>query len=194
MPKYTGFTAETVESLLLDSGAFFTNFEVGTDTYETAVTAGKLIGATRGGGKFSAIAQIREMPVDGVPGAAKGMERIQRWDVNLIANVLELTKEAIKKSLVAVSEDTSDVDYDVITGKNDIELTDYIDNITWVGTLAGSEKPVIIQVLNAFNQDGLSLSMQENDEGVAALNFKGHYDASDLTAPPFKIYYPKPVA
>ena len=45
MATYSGYTSETPKSLLLDAGAFFKNFYVGTDTFESAVTAGKLIGA-----------------------------------------------------------------------------------------------------------------------------------------------------
>jgi len=190
MPKYTGVTSSTAENLILDSGAFFKDYDVSTDTFETAVTAGKLIGATRGGGEFTALPQIKEVEVDGVPGAVKGLERLTRWDVNLKANVLELSKEVIKMALLAVTDDTTtEIDYDIIEGKTEIEVADYIDNITWVGRLAGSEKPVIIQVFNTFNQDGFGLTMQDENEGVAALNFKAHF--IDATTKPFKIYYPK---
>lgn len=190
MPKYTGVTSSTAENLILDSGAFFKDYDVSTDTFETAVTAGKLIGATRGGGEFTAIPQIKEVEVDGVLGAVKGLERLTRWDVNLKANVLELSKEVIKMALLAVTDDTTtEIDYDIIEGKTEIEVADYIDNITWVGRLSSSEKPVIIQVFNTFNQDGFGLTMQDENEGVAALNFKAHF--IDATTKPFKIYYPK---
>ena len=69
--SYSGFTKKTAEHLLLDAGAFFKNFtyeEGGTsnDTFDSAVKAGKLIGATKGGGEFSAVASIRagERPGD----------------------------------------------------------------------------------------------------------------------------------
>lgn len=71
-PKvYSGFTAKTPEKLLLDAGAFFKNFEVGVDTFESAVTAGKLIGATAGGGVFEAKPDIRPIEIDGVKGCGK---------------------------------------------------------------------------------------------------------------------------
>ena len=52
MRKYSGFTTETAQSLLLNAGAFFKNFDPATDTFDSAVAAGKLIGATKGGGEF----------------------------------------------------------------------------------------------------------------------------------------------
>ena len=196
MPKtYSGFTDKTPEHLLLDAGAFFKNFIVATDTFETAVTAGKLIGATRGGGEFKAVPTIRPMPIDGVKGRAKGLQTIDEWDVSLMSNVLEITKDSLMAALAAAKVDTeTSLDYDIIEGKQTIELSDYIDNITWVGRLSGSAKPVIIQVFNAFNGDGLTLGVNDKGEAVSKMTFLGHYDASALDSPPFKIYYPKPVA
>lgn len=55
MKKFSGFTKSTQEHLLLNAGAYFKNYEVEKDTYDTAVAAGKLLGATRGGGQFNAV-------------------------------------------------------------------------------------------------------------------------------------------
>ena len=188
----SGFTSKTPEHLLLDSGAFFKNFDVATDTFESAVTAGKLIGATRNGGKFDAIPEIRQIEVDGVKGPAKGLEMLDAWNVTIGANVLEITTDTLAMALASTEVDsTTNEKYDIIKANNVIELDDYIDNITWVGTLSGSEEPVIIQVLNALNMGGLSLQTQMKNEAVTALNFTGHYTADDLNTPPFVIYYPK---
>ena len=188
----SGFTSKTPEHLLLDSGAFFKNFDVAADTFESAVTAGKLIGATRSGGKFDAIPDIRPIEVDGVKGPAKGLEMLDAWNVTIGANVLEITTETLVMALASATVDkTTNEKYDIVKANNVIALDDYIDNITWVGTLSGSEEPVIIQVSNALNMGGLSLQTQMKNEAVAALNFTGHYTAEDLGTPPFTIYYPK---
>lgn len=192
MKNYSGFTTETAESLLLNAGAYFKNFDIEEDTFETAVAAGKLLGATSGGGEFSAVPTIRQISVDGVRGRAKGLEVVDSWEVYLKANVLEVKKETLVSALVAGSVDsTSNEDFDVITANGAIELTDYIDNITWVGTLSGSDEPVIIQVYNALNNDGLTLATQDQNQAVVAMTFYGHYTQTDLNTPPFKIFYPK---
>lgn len=194
---YTGYTKKTADHLLLDAGAFFKNFtfvEGGSenDTYDSAVAAGKLIGATKGGGEFSAAPAIRQIEVDGVKGRAKGLEVIDSWDVYLKATVLETTSESIKAALAAATVDAeSDTDYDVITGNAAIGLEDYIDNVTWIGTISGSDKPVIIQVFSGLNADGLKLTMQDKNEGTIPMTFYGHYTDNDLDSPPFKIFYPK---
>lgn len=195
--SFSGFTKNTPDHLLLDAGAFFKDFiyEPGgtsNDTYDSAVTAGKLIGATQGGGEFSAVPSIRQIEVDGVKGRAKGLEVIDSWDVYLKATILETTAESVKVALSAATVDsTSDEDYDVITGNAAIGLDDYIDNVTWIGTLSGSEKPVIIQVYNGLNTDGLKLTVKDKGEATIPATFYGHYPPDDLDSPPFKIFYPK---
>lgn len=190
---YSGFNAKTAEHLMLDAGAFFKNFEVGKDTFETA--SAKLIGATRGGGKFEAKPSVRAIDVDGVKGRAKGLQVIDNWDVSIEANVLEITKETLSAGLAAAGEidSTTVTGYDVVTAKNYIELSDYIGNITYIGKISGQEKPVIIQVYNALNVEGLALQTKDKDEAVISLKFVGSYDPATLDTPPFKIFYPKTV-
>ena len=192
MKKYSGFTTDTTKSLVLDAGAFFKNFEVGTDTFDSAVAAGKLLGATKGGGEFSAVPDIRQIEVDGVAGRGKGLEVINSWDVYLKAKVLEIKESTLQAALCAsvISTSTSVSDYDIIQARNNIELTDYIDNIVWVGTLSGSDDPVIIEVKNALNTDGLKLTTTDKNEAVIEMTFYGHYLQEDLNNPPFAIYYP----
>lgn len=191
MKKYSGFTKSTQEHLLLNAGAYFKNYDVEKDTYDTAVAAGKLIGATRGGGQFDAVPTVRQIQVDGVSGRAKGLEQIDDWDVALQANVLEIKKETLQAALIASKVETATLSgYKKITAKQNIELTDYIDNITWIGTVSGSDEPVIIVVKNALNIGGLQLKTEDKNESVISMKFYGHYEQGELDAPPFEIYYP----
>lgn len=191
---YSGYTPETAQSLLLDAGAFFVNYEVETDDFESAIKAGKLLGATSGGGEFKAVPTIRQIEVDGIKGKTKGLEVIDAWDTSIKANVLEVTRESIAKALCASDIDSSTNDiYDIITARNFINLTDYMDNVTWVGTLSGSDEPVIIQVFNTINLDGLTLTTTDKNQAVIAMTFNGHYTDTTLDMPPFKIYYPKTI-
>jgi hypothetical protein len=192
MKTYSGYTAKTSENLLLDAGAFFVNYDMAADTFDTAVTAGKLLGATRGGGSFSAVPEFRSIEVDGVKGKAKGLQVIDSWEVKMSSNVLEVTKEALAQALASSDLDTvSNTEYDVLTAKNSVDLTDYIDNITYVGTRSGSAEPVIIQIYNVLNKNGLTLETADKGETVVAMEFEGHYDDAELDKPPFSIFYPK---
>ena len=190
-PKvYSGFNSTTAEKLLLDSGAFLKNFVVGTDTFESAVTAGKLIGATSGGGTFTATPEVRTIEIDGVKGAAKGLEVIDEWVVTLMANVKEVSAESIQLALGASTIVDGTTGYKKITANNYIVDEDYVDNVVWVGKLSGSDVPVIIEVLNAISLGGITLNMADKAEGLIPTTFTGHYDSAELDTPPFAIYYP----
>lgn len=192
MTIFSGFTSKTPESLLLDSGAFLKDYDPASDTWETA-KATKLIGATQGGGSFSAVPTIRRIEIDGVKGAAKGLEALDEWVVTLTANVKEVKPEVIAMALASSKTEDSETpaDYQKITANNEIALGDYIDTIAWVGRLSGSQNPVIIVIKNALCTNGLTLTMADKAEGVVALTFTAHYDPADLEKPPFEIYYPK---
>lgn len=188
----SGFNAETKDKLLTGAGAYFKNFVYGEDTYESAKAAGKLVGATQGGGEFKATPSIRQIEVDGVAGKAKGLEVIDSWEVSMAMNLLETTEESLKMSLGIASIDSeTDGSYHIIQGNNMIGDEHYIDNITYVGTITGSNEPVIIQVFNALSSDGLTLKTEDKKEAVLAVTVYGHYTEEDLDNPPFKIYYPK---
>lgn len=190
--SYSGYTEKTAENLLLDAGAFFIDFDVEEDTFESAVAEGKLLGATRGGGSFEATPEIRAIEIDGVRGKAKGLQVIDEWEIKMTANVLEVTKEGLALALTSseIDEESSEK-YNVIMAKNYIDLTDYYDNITYVGKISGSDEPLIIQIYNAMNTTGLTLETEDKNESVIEMEFEGHYDESDLDHPPFKIFYPK---
>lgn len=184
----TGYTTKTKENLQLDSGAYYKNFIVGTDTVATAST--KLIGATNEGGSFTAKATYRNVPVDGVHGDLKDMVFIDKWDVNLAVNTMEITTDNLKMALGAADVSVGEVKWDLVEGRMDVTDADFLDNITFVGRISGSQEPIIIQVLNALCIDGLVLASKDNGNAVVALNFKGHVENAN-DKPPFKIYRPK---
>lgn len=191
----TGYNTKTMENLHTGAGAYFKNFTVGVDTYETARTDGKLLGATQGGGEFKAAAEIRQIEIDGLPGKAKGAEIIDSWEVSLGMTFIETTPETLALSLGAADIDTTtNGTYNIIQGRNAFEDADYIDNITYIGTLTGSDEPIIVQVFNALSTDGLNIKVEDKKEGTIPVTVFGHYEDNgdgSLDAPPFKIYYPK---
>ena len=193
---FSGVTANTPKHLQLDAGAFLKNYDVATDTWASAKGT-KLIGATAGGGSFSAVPTIRRVEVDGVKGATKGFEALDEWVVTMTANVKEITAEALQLALATgtsvATKSPSSADsnnYNKITAANELADANYIDNITWIGRLSGSELPVIIVMKNALCTNGLTLTTADKAEGVVALTLTGHYDPADLDAVPFEIYYP----
>lgn len=189
-PLKTGLTAQTKKHFLLDEGAIFKNFVVGTDTFESAIAAGKCLGATQGGSEFKAVASIRNIDVDGVPGEVADLDKIEKWEITLATTFLEVTKDTICAALGAAATDTDTAGYTHITGKTDFDDDDYFDNITFIGTVSGSTNPIIIQVRNALSGCELGLSFKKGAEGTIPVTFNGKYNFENLTDAPFDIYYP----
>lgn len=129
--RITGLTTNTPKNLLLDAGAFFLNYDPAKDTPATAQA--KLIGATQGGGSFSAVPTVRQHEVDGAPANTKGLETIDGWAVTMVANVKEVTVNSMKIALGAAKVENTTTGgpegYSKITGKAQIEDDDYCDNI-----------------------------------------------------------------
>lgn len=192
MKTTTGFNENTAKNLMVDAGAVFVNFDIEKDTIETAKT--KLIGATSGGNEFNAKPKFRQIKVDGVKGKVKGLNLLESWEVNLKTNLLEFKEETFKYALAGAKVTNTTLQttkkFKKIEGKNYVEEKDYIDNITYVGNISGSDEPVIIQIFNCLNTEGLKIKTKDADDIVCELEFEGHYSVDKLDNPPFAIYYP----
>lgn len=188
MGRPTGYTSRTKRNLLLGAGALYKNFVVGTDTPSSATA--KLIGATQGGLEFKAVPTIRNIQIDGILGKVADLDVIDAWETSLAGSFIEINSEVIRRSLAAVTQ-TSDSDYDIFQGSTEFDADDYLTNVTYIGTLAGSETPVIIQINNAIDTQGLTFKTEDGKEGTVDVTFEGRYAISDNGVPPFKIYWPK---
>ena len=193
MPLFSGITANTPKHLQLDAGCFFKNYDPATDTPATA--AAKLIGATSGGGSFSAVPTIRQIEIDGKRGAVKGLETIDDWVVTMTANMKEITADVLKLALAtgassAYTASAAAAGYTKVVASSELADANYIDNITWIGRISGSQNPIIIVIKNALATNGLTLTVADKAEGVIPVTLTGHYSLSDMETPPFEIYYP----
>ena len=202
---FNGITSATPLNLQLDAGAFFIGFGIATDTDASAKAAGKCIGATQGGGTFTAKPSIRNVEVDGAVGRVKGLADIETWDISLSATVIETTVKTLKTALAAATatkgtgteQETGNgipTGYTAVTGNAGISDTDYLSGFTWVGGLSGSDKPIIIQIKNALNEDGLSVDFKAKSEGKVKLTMYAYNSLedfeSDSVSPAFTIYEP----
>ena len=189
MSLIRGVNSNTPKHLLLGAGAFYKNFVIGTDTPFNTSGKAKCIGATDGGGSFNATPEVRAVSVDGLPGKTKGLKTIDGWEASITANAKEITLGNMEIALATASEATI-TGAKKVTVSHDIEDTDYLDNITWAGTLSDNATPVYIVLKNAFDENGIGLTFKDRGEGVVALTLFANYDLDDLDTPPFEIIYP----
>lgn len=177
-----GYSATTPDNLLIDSGALYKDYgEIGE----------ALISATAGGNSFSVTSKFRDVKVDGVKGVQKGLRFLIDVEINLKANLLEVTTDILKMALMG-DVDITGLEYDVITGRTNILDTDYLTNIALVGRISGSLKPVIIILKNVLNTDGLKFNTKDDADNVLPITFTAFGDPSTPNVLPYEIRYPKP--
>ena len=192
MALFSGITTNTPKHLQLDAGCFFKNYNPASDTPQSA--SAKLIGATAGGGSFSAVPTIRQIEIDGKRGAVKGLETIDDWVVTMTANVKEITADVLKLALATGASSayttSASAPYTKVVASSELADAHYIENITWIGRLSGTQNPIMIVIKNALATNGLTLTVADKAEGVIPVTLTGHYTISDMETPPFEIYYP----
>lgn len=184
MPLKTGLTERTIVNLQLNAGVLLTAYTKGTDINEDDI-----IGATRGGGSFTAVPTVHQAAVDGAPTYTKGLERVDDWVITLNATMVEVSDEAISRALgvgVTKTETGTGTTKDTtFTVKRTVNDADYKD-LYWVGDLSNGQN-VVIKIKNALNTSGLSLTFSDRGEGTYALALIGHFTVDDLDTAPFEM-------
>lgn len=199
----TGLRPETFTQLQLNAGAFLKNFKWSTytdaDTLEDAILTvledgTGVIGATRGGGTFQCTPTIRQIEADGMRAPIKASTVNDMWTVKLTGTMLEITPENFKDALICADLTTdSGGKKHTIRIRNDIEDSDYIPSLCWVGDT--SKGFVLIELENALNLTGATFTFTDKGEGTLPFEFQGHQaDLSKSKYAPCSIVFFDPPA
>lgn len=189
-----GFTKDTAKNLQLDAGIIVTGLASPED-FSGVLTGANLLGATSGGGSFVVETEMRNLfeDLDGARGNYKEGNVIDSYNITLTTTVAEMTAKNIKLALGAA--DTTDkqgtgTDVDITKARMTIKAEDYIDNVCWLGSLNGSDKPMIIELKNVMNTNGLNFTFEDKGKGKIELELKAHFDLTKPEEVPFAIYTP----
>ena len=196
--KRTGYTASTPKHYLINAGAIYKNLnwnptggQDGTGQWE-----GELLGATAGGNKVTVEVNYRVIEIDGVFTPAVGQKILESQTAKIETNVKELTAENIRLAINGEIEEADGTNaptgYKVISGKSKLENTDYIENLGIVGTMSGTNDPIIVIIDNALCTSGLDFETKDNEEAVISMTFEAHAgegEVEDLSLP-CRIYFP----
>ena len=193
LPK-SGYSKDTPKRYLLNAGALVRNL---TWDGETKKWSYDVLGATSGGSKLSLKNNLRQVEVDGVFTTPVGGDMIESSEGTFEINVIEHTRDNVKMALFAEVTESTGTDYpegyDVIKPKQKIEETDYISNLGYIGTLSGSDLPVIIIMDHAICTSGLELEVKDKAEAIYPLTFAARTPIDDITSTslPVRILMPK---
>ncbi len=191
--KQTGYTEDTPKYYLVDAGAVYKNivYDDGSGEFN-----GDLLGATSGGNRVTLNQEYRQVKIDGVFTTPVGSDILTKAEAKIEINVKEVTAEAIRAAINGTirnaETDEAPSGYKIIEGKSKVETADYINNLGLVGTLTGSDQPVIFVMSHAFCTSGLEFDTKDDDEAVIKMMFESRANAGEVQdrKMPVKIYYP----
>lgn len=192
MAILSAFTKNTAKNMQLDAGLLVRGL---TDilNFSGTIADDKKLGATSGGATFSATPEMRNIfeGIDGAKGNYKDGNVIDNWEITLTATVKEMTAKNLQLAMATADIKSDDDKFDVLTPRMEVKSTDYIDNICWLGTMNGSSEPMIIELKNVLNTNGISFTAEDKGSGSVELELKAHFDLSKPNEVPFNIYFPK---
>ena len=191
--KKTGYTSTTAKNYVINAATVYTGV-----TYdELTGFTGTLHGATSGGVTLTIEQNYRDIEVDGTSHTkVKGNKILESAVGRAVTNMKEITAETIRQSLNGTLKNAATTDaptgYKVITTKRAVEDTDYLTNMAVVGTLSGTNEPVIAILDNVLCTSGLELATEDNGEAIIEQTYEAHATVEQLDADefPWRIFFP----
>jgi hypothetical protein len=150
-----------------------------------------VLGATNGGNKLSIIPEITPIEVDGAVVEIKGLNQKTGETGTLEVNLAQHTVESLKRAIVGKVVDSLIKGYTQIETKSLIDLSDYLDNVSFVGTMTDGTEIIAIME-NAICSSGLVLDNKNKETSVCATTFKATADFAGgvFDKLPIYIFYP----
>lgn len=187
----------TYQNLQLNAGVFLANFDASSyadaDALEDAIIDAledgtNILGATIGGGTFTAEPTMRQIEADGVRYAVIGSTVNDMWTIKLATTLKEVTPENFQRALVSCDIDTSKPSVKTLTVRTGIKDSDYIPKLSWVGDT--SKGFVMIELDNALNLSGASFTFTDKGEGTLPVEFQAHHsELKNVDKAPFRIHF-----
>ncbi len=188
--KVSGVTDKTPKNIMLNAGTLYKSL-----TYSATKWSGTVIGATSGGTKLTITPEVLDIEVDGVLVKAKGLTQKIGETATLETNMIELSNDFIKSTVIGTDGTSQDARFDVIESKAHIEDSDYIENFGYVGFMTDGT-PIVIIFDYALCTSGIELEGKNKEAAVIPATFECYADLSEgLTDTlPYHIYTAKVTA
>lgn len=192
----TGVSADTPKNILFGAGTIHKGLKFDAQTKKWNFEE-SIIGATQGGSKISIVPEFTDVEADGVTVLVKGLKVKVGEKATMEINLLELTEEIIKASVIGKLGTSEDETFDLIESKADLESGDYYENIAFVGKKLDG-KNIMVIMDNALCTSGLESEGKPKEGAVGKYTFECHADIEDESSEydtlPWHIYHPKTIA
>lgn len=173
-------TANTPNRLETDAGAVYLDWGESGEV---------LLGACRGGSKFTVDETIRQAEVDGIGfGSIKGMKRSINLVVTLSVTLIEWSLAQLMR--MTRGTQSSDGTHRTIVPNTDLATGDYLTNVALVATVMNTATPCVIKLLNPIESGPWDISTADEDEGQMTVNFEAHYASDAMDTVPYNILWP----
>ena len=185
--KVSGVTENTPKNIMLGAGTLYKGL-----TFKDTKWTGTIIGATSGGSKLSIVPEMYDIPIDGVLVKAKGATQKVGETASIETNMVEVTQDYVKSTVIGKDGTSVDERFDVIESKPHIEAGDYIANFGYVGFMTDGT-PIIIIFDNALCSSGFSTEGKNKEAAVFPATFECYADLSEGNTDtlPYHIYVAK---
>lgn len=189
--KISGYTETTPQSLTTGAGVMFKNFDLATDTFESAKN--KIISATKGGVTVNVEFETWNREIDGLPENTKGMLEIESVKPTVKATLSEVNNVDVLASALGaatVADATNPSAYKVVAPKA-LADADYLENIT-IFTQAKTGNPLIIVIDNPLSTEGFEFATEYKAGGGIEVTYTGNYDPADVNTAPVRFFVATP--
>lgn len=154
-----------------------------------------VLGATSGGNKCSILSEFMDIEVDGATVKVKGLTHKVGEAGKLETNLAQHTIESFKRSIVGKEVDSLIKGFKQIVTKSLLELSDYLENIAYVGSMSDGTDVIIIME-NVLCTSGLELEGKNKEASVVAATFEcsADFESGVFDTLPIHIFYPEKAA
>lgn len=151
-----------------------------------------VLGATSGGNKCSIVSEFSDIEVDGASVKVKGLSLKMGEAGSLETNLAQHTKESFKRAIVGKEVDSLIKGYSQIVTKPLLELSDYLDNIAFVGNKTDGTDIIIIME-NVLCTSGLEIEGKNKETSVVKALFEcsADFEGDVFDTLPIYIFYPE---
>lgn len=185
--KSHGITSETIKKMILGAGVIYKNLK-----YTDGGWNGTVLGATSGGIKFHYEVQWLDIEVDGATVLVMDVSKQKVGEsATLEGQMTEITEGILVDALHLEKSTSEDQTYQKYVTKANIDESDYLENIAYVGKLS-SGKNIIIILPNALCTEAFELETKNAEQTTFAVKFECTADLENDTLDKLdlEIYYP----